>query len=276
MTGSVERIIHSGRAPDLRKASIRRSRLIAFLRRWPEVWRISTCRCWLSSSRLICSMIFLTASAPMPASNMRPYCSVSERYSPSVRIFRTLMSLRRPRSVRAHSLASSVSRATCSRSLAVASSMPEVRSATAAWCFSAAAASASLASLSTAATSLLTTSRSFASASLLVSSARPMTSPVAANTTSAARVFPPPLIVASTSWAAFVSSSVREACWSAMRFVSESWAASTSVRLSATAASSSARFSSTTAWARATRAAASSSMPWIALSRCASSTRVTT
>jgi hypothetical protein len=34
----------------------------------------------------------------------RPYCSVSERYSASVRIFRTLMSLSRARSVRAHSL----------------------------------------------------------------------------------------------------------------------------------------------------------------------------
>ena len=42
MTGRTERIIHSGRVPDRRNASIRRSRLIAFLRRWPELVRTST------------------------------------------------------------------------------------------------------------------------------------------------------------------------------------------------------------------------------------------
>ncbi len=92
MTGRVDRIIHSGRAPDLRKASIRRRRLIAFLRRWPEVWRISTCSCWARSSRSSCSMIFLIASAPMPASNIRPCCSDRVRYSDSVRVCMTLMS----------------------------------------------------------------------------------------------------------------------------------------------------------------------------------------
>ena len=70
MTGRVVRIIHSGRVPDLRNASTTRRRLIAFLRRWPEVCRISTCSRWARSSRSSCSMIFLTASAPMPASNM--------------------------------------------------------------------------------------------------------------------------------------------------------------------------------------------------------------
>ena len=128
MTGSVERIIHSGRAPDLRKASIRRSRLIAFLRRWPEVWRISTWRSWLRVSRSMASMIFLTASAPMPASKSRPCASVIWRYSDSVSVLSTWMSFSFARSVRAHRRASSVSRVTCSRSLAVASSMPEVRS----------------------------------------------------------------------------------------------------------------------------------------------------
>ena len=41
MTGRTERIIHSGRAPERRKASMRRSRLMAFLRRMPELVRTS-------------------------------------------------------------------------------------------------------------------------------------------------------------------------------------------------------------------------------------------
>ena len=44
MTGRTDRIIHSGRLPERRNASIRRSRLIAFLRRWPDVVRTSLCR----------------------------------------------------------------------------------------------------------------------------------------------------------------------------------------------------------------------------------------
>ena len=35
-------IIHSGRVPERRNASIRRRRLIAFFRRWPELVRTST------------------------------------------------------------------------------------------------------------------------------------------------------------------------------------------------------------------------------------------
>ena len=46
-------IIHSGRLPERRNASIRRSRLIAFLRRWPEVVRTSACSFCPSSSRSI-------------------------------------------------------------------------------------------------------------------------------------------------------------------------------------------------------------------------------
>ena len=42
MTGRTDRIIHSGRVPERRNASIRRRRLIAFLRRWPELVRTST------------------------------------------------------------------------------------------------------------------------------------------------------------------------------------------------------------------------------------------
>ena len=72
MTGRTERIIHSGRVPERRKASIRRSRLIAFLRRWPEVVRTSTWRERPSSSRSIRVMMSRTASAPMPAQKTRP------------------------------------------------------------------------------------------------------------------------------------------------------------------------------------------------------------
>ena len=71
-TGSTERIIHSGRVPDRRNASIRRSRLIAFLRRWPEVVRTSTCRVRPSSSSSIRVMMSRTASAPIPAQKIRP------------------------------------------------------------------------------------------------------------------------------------------------------------------------------------------------------------
>ena len=67
MTGRTDRIIQSGRVPERRNASMRRSRLIAFLRRWPELVRTSTWRVRASSSRSIRLMISRTASAPMPA-----------------------------------------------------------------------------------------------------------------------------------------------------------------------------------------------------------------
>ena len=187
MTGRVDRIIHSGRAPDLRNASIRRSRLIAFLRRCPDVCRISMCSFWARSSRSSCSMIFLTASAPMPASNMRPYCSVRLRNSISVSVCMTLMSFSCCRALRAASLASSVSRATCSRSLASASSIPPVRSASDWSSRSCAAALASLTSVSSASTSAATALRSAVSAAFDVSPARAMTSPVGVKTTSERR-----------------------------------------------------------------------------------------
>ena len=69
---STERIIHSGRLPERRNASIRRRRLIAFLRRWPELVRTSAWRPRLSSSRSIRTMMSRTASAPMPAQKIRP------------------------------------------------------------------------------------------------------------------------------------------------------------------------------------------------------------
>ena len=64
-------IIHSGRAPERRKASRRRSRLIAFLRRMPAVLRTSTASSFASASRSMRSMSSRTASAPMPARKMR-------------------------------------------------------------------------------------------------------------------------------------------------------------------------------------------------------------
>ena len=72
MTGRTDRIIQSGRVPERRNASMRRSRLIAFLRRWPELVRTSTWSERASSSRPIRLMISRTASAPMPALNTRP------------------------------------------------------------------------------------------------------------------------------------------------------------------------------------------------------------
>ena len=56
-----------------------------------------------------------------------------------------------------------------------------------------------------------------------VSSARPITSPVAAKTMSSASVLPPSLMEASTAWAAVISSSVRAACCSSVRFFSAAW-----------------------------------------------------
>ena len=72
MTGRTDRIIQSGRVPQRRNASMRRSRLMAFLRRWPELVRTSTWSERASSSRSIRLMISRTASAPMPAPNTRP------------------------------------------------------------------------------------------------------------------------------------------------------------------------------------------------------------
>ena len=72
MTGSTDRIIQSGRVPERRNASMRRSRLMAFLRRWPELVRTSTWRERASSSRSIRLMISRMASAPMPAPKTRP------------------------------------------------------------------------------------------------------------------------------------------------------------------------------------------------------------
>ena len=67
MTGSTDRIIHSGRLPERRNASIRRSRLMAFLRRWPDVVRTSLCSVRASVLEVDPLMISRTASAPMPA-----------------------------------------------------------------------------------------------------------------------------------------------------------------------------------------------------------------
>ena len=72
MTGRTDRIIHSGRVPERRKASIRRRRLIAFLRRWPELVRTSTWSWRPRVSRSIRLMMSRTASAPMPEVNRRP------------------------------------------------------------------------------------------------------------------------------------------------------------------------------------------------------------
>ena len=90
ITGRTERIIHSGRVPERRKASMRRSRLIAFLRRCPEVVRTSTWRERASSSSSIRVMMSRIASAPMPAQKTRPLRApdpyFSSRYRNSVSV----------------------------------------------------------------------------------------------------------------------------------------------------------------------------------------------
>ena len=85
ITGRTDRIIHSGRLPERRKASIRRSRLMAFLRRWPELVRTSAWRVRDSSSRSIRTMMSRTASAPMPAQKMRPVLAPEPYFSSSWR-----------------------------------------------------------------------------------------------------------------------------------------------------------------------------------------------
>ncbi len=83
MTGSTDRIIHSGRFPDRRKASISRSCLMAFLRRWPELVRTAAWSERDSSSRSIRTMMSRTASAPIPAQKMRPVRAPEPYFSSS-------------------------------------------------------------------------------------------------------------------------------------------------------------------------------------------------
>ena len=64
----------------MRKASIRRRRLIAFLRRWPLVVRTSLCSFCPSSSSSMRWISSRTASAPMPAANSRAPPRTPEPY----------------------------------------------------------------------------------------------------------------------------------------------------------------------------------------------------
>ena len=80
MTGSTERIIHSGRVPLRRNASMRRSRLMAFLRRMPDVVRTSPCSFAPSVSRSMRMISSRTASAPMPAPKSRGAPRTPEPY----------------------------------------------------------------------------------------------------------------------------------------------------------------------------------------------------
>ena len=90
-TGSIVITIHSGRLPDLRKASTTRSRFVAFFLRCPELDRVSPRSSVARSSRLIVRSRSRTASAPMPALKIRPHCSISSRYSASLSVCRGLI-----------------------------------------------------------------------------------------------------------------------------------------------------------------------------------------
>ena len=83
-TGSWVRTIHSGLLPDFTKASITLRRLIAFLRRWPDVVRTSSWRPFRRPSREDVDRISRAASAPIPARNTSPKRSRSSRYRDSV------------------------------------------------------------------------------------------------------------------------------------------------------------------------------------------------
>ena len=134
MTGRTDRIIQSGRVPDRRNASIRRSRLIAFLRRWPDVVRTSTWSDRESSSRSIRWMMSRTASAPMPAWKIRPpraplpyLASRSRKFQPSSEVSGRVISgwslSISSRARRISSLSPSASRRSCSRSASSSASM---------------------------------------------------------------------------------------------------------------------------------------------------------
>ena len=128
MTGMTDRIIHSGRVPERRKASMSRRRLIAFLRRWPELVRTSTWSVRASSSRSIRLMMSRTASAPMPALNRRPRPvwlkrSSSWRYSVSPMVIIGLMPSSSSRTRRSSSFVPWACSASFSRSPRRVSSM---------------------------------------------------------------------------------------------------------------------------------------------------------
>ena len=85
-TGTASRIIHSGRLPEMRKASTTSRRLRMRTRFWPEAVSSSSFSSSLVFSTSISSSSFLMASAPMPASKSSSYFSFKSRYSFSVRV----------------------------------------------------------------------------------------------------------------------------------------------------------------------------------------------
>ena len=221
MTGRTERIIHSGRLPERRNASIRRRRLIAFLRRWPELVRTSACSWRDSSSRSMRTMMSRTASAPMPAQKMRPvlapepYFSSSWRSSISPIVMSGLSDSISARACLSSSFWPWASDASVSRSPRSVSSMAATRS----WTFCSVRRSSSasrvLSSSVTRSVSAATILRSFAVASLPpLSPAATTTSPVGANAmVSSAAPVPSALRAASIPWASRTSSSVRVVRW---------------------------------------------------------------
>ena len=283
MTGRTDRIIHSGRLPDRRNASIRRSRLIAFLRRWPELVRTSACSWRDSSSRSIRTMMSRTASAPIPAQKMRPvrapepYFSSSWRNSVSPMVISGLSPSISSRVRRSSSFWPWASEASVSRSARRLSSIAATRS----WTFCSIERSSSsprcLSSSVTRSVSAATILRSRAVASLPpLSPAATTTSPVEANAiVSSLTPVLSSLSRASTACASRTTSSVR-----AVRCASSSW----SVASSPARSSSRLRLTSTLSWSSSSerrwppappRPSDSSSSAFSARWRASSSTWVT-
>ena len=259
---------------------MRRSRLIAFLRRWPDVVRTSTWRVRASSSRSIRVMMSRTASAPMPAQKTRPvrapepYFSSSERKSVSVRVSIGWSDSSSSRALRISSLRLSASSLRPSRSASIAASIWIRRSST--FCSVARPSSASRwrNSSVTRSDSARTIFLSFVSTALAAfSPAARTTSPVGAKAIVSSAT--PPLRAASWAWAAWAAapiSSVRSVRWRSRSARSSPWAARSS---SACRSKVERSCASASTCPSGPRPSASSSIAWSARRRASSSTWVT-
>ena len=254
MTGRTDRIIQSGRVPERRKASIRRSRLIAFLRRWPDEVRTSTWSDRASSSRSIRWMMSRTASAPIPACRIRPpraplpyFASRSRKFQPSSDVSgRVIIGASRSissRVLRISSFRPSASVRRRSRSASSSASIDSSRSA-----IRAAVARSSSASRDFSSSPI----RSISAAAILrrrAVASRPPLSPAATTTSpvgskaivSSAGPVPRAARAASTAWAAAATPSVRSVRWlsRSARVLARAWFSSSFWRLSPARSSSS-------------------------------------
>ena len=86
ITGITSRIIHSGLFPESLSASMTSSLLTTLVFFWPEASLSTSLSSADSFSRSMSSRSFLTASAPIPAEKVLPYCSLASLYCCSVSI----------------------------------------------------------------------------------------------------------------------------------------------------------------------------------------------